>query len=100
MCREIAYDGKNFRWGYQIEECATRNQWFKLELDSTQVRQSPLASDYVDSIRAQPGPDAQKLVTDYLTAMRKHAERVLRYKLPESALLSTPIEYIVCIRAA
>lgn len=34
-------------------------------------------------------------MTDYLTALRKHAEQVLRYKLPESALTSTPIEFII-----
>lgn len=40
--------------------------------------------------------DAVKISTDYMTALRKHAEQILRYKLPQSALISTPIEYIVC----
>ena len=34
-------------------------------------------------------------MTDYLTALRKHAEQVLRYKLPESALSSIPIEFVI-----
>ena len=44
-----------------------------------------------------PGYDSlpEKLVRDYLTSLRQHAEQVLRYKLPESALQSTPIEFIV-----
>lgn len=50
---------------------------------------------------APPGYDipAEKLVTDYLTALRKHAERVLRYKLPHSALLSTPLEFVITVPA-
>ena len=39
--------------------------------------------------------NTEKLVTDYLTALRKHAEQILRYKLPSSALESLPIEYVV-----
>lgn len=94
--REIAYDGNNSKWGFQIEDSAPqRHRWFKLDLDPSQVRESPLAN-CLDSIRAQPGYDPPKLVTDFLTSIRRHAERSLRYKLPESALLSTPIEYIVC----
>lgn len=96
MFREIAYDGDNFKWGFQIEESAQRHQFFKLDLDPSQIRQSPLVPDYVDLIRAQPGYNPPKLVTDFLTAVRTHVERVLRYKIPESALLSTPVEYIVC----
>lgn len=34
-------------------------------------------------------------MTDYLTALRKHAEQVLRYKLPESAVNTTPIEFVI-----
>lgn len=46
---------------------------------------------------APPGYDVspEKLVTDYLTALRKHAEQILRYKLPDSAIQSLPIEFIV-----
>lgn len=38
---------------------------------------------------------AERLVKDYLTALRKHAEQILRYKLPQGALTNTPIEYVV-----
>lgn len=41
----------------------------------------------------------EKLVTDYLTALRKHAEQVLRYYLPKSALHSTPIDFIITVPA-
>ena len=96
MFREIAYDGDDFKWGFQIQDSAQRHKLFKLDLDPSQIRDSPLAPNYVDGIRAQLGYDPPKLVTDFLTAIRTHAERVLRHKLPASALLSTPMEYIVC----
>ncbi|KAL9000689.1 MAG: hypothetical protein Q9169_000725 [Polycauliona sp. 2 TL-2023] len=43
------------------------------------------------------GPE--KLVKDYLTALRTHAERVLRNKLPQSALTSIPIEFVITVPA-
>ena len=95
MHREIVYDGNNFKWGFQIEDSVQRYQWFKLELDPSQVRSSPLASRYVDPRRAPPAYDPPKLVTDFLTAIRQHVERVLREKLLESALLHTPIEFVL-----
>lgn len=42
---------------------------------------------------------SERLVTDYLTALRKHAEQVLRYYLPKSALHSTPISFIITVPA-
>ncbi len=95
--REIAYDGENYKWGFQIAESAQRHQWFKLDLDPSQLRTTDIAALYPDPLRAPPtyNDEASKHATDYMTALRKHAEQMLRYKLPQSALLSTPIEYIV-----
>lgn len=39
--------------------------------------------------------DVKDLVTDYLTALRQHTDNFLRLKLPEAALRSTSIEYII-----
>ena len=75
-----------------------RHQWFKLELDPTQRRgSSQLAAMFPDPAASlvDSSVPATMLVRDYLSALRKHAEQVLRYKLPQSALASTPIEYIV-----
>lgn len=95
--REIVYEGENYKWGFQIPESAQRQKWFKLDLDPSQVRDSPLISKYHDPLAAPTSYDSvEKLIKDYLTALREHTERVLRYKVAESALLSTPIEYIVC----
>ena len=59
---------------------------------------SELAAKYQDPLAAPPDYErsAEKLTTDYLTALREHAEHVLSNKLPQGALMSTLIEYIVC----
>ena len=97
---ELQYDGHNYKWGYQIGEDEPRHQWFKLGLDrSRSLASSDLALNFPDPKAAPPGYDLspEQQVTDYLTALRKHAEQILRYKLPASALQSLPIEYIVSL---
>ena len=46
---------------------------------------------------APPGYNitSEKMTSDYLTGLRLHVESVLQTKLPQGALLSTAIEYIV-----
>lgn len=71
-------------------------------LDPSQIRENTeLASRYPDPLACPPAYDAsaEKLVKDYLTALRKHVEQILRYKLPQSALHSTPIEFIITVPA-
>lgn len=79
-----------------------RHRWFKLGLD-TSLNHAPtgLSRNLLDVLAAPPayGGSVEKLVTDYLTALRKHAEQVLRYKIPESALHTTPIEFVLTIPA-
>ena len=95
--REIRYDGRNYKWGCQINDSDPRHQWFKLDLDPSQKRNTELATMYPDPVAAPPSYEhsAEDLTADFLTALREHAEHVLRQKLPQSALKSTPIEYIV-----
>lgn len=101
IIREIVYDGQNYKWGFQIEDSDKRHQWFKLELDPSQLRNTGLSTQNRDPLAAPPdyAHSAEKLATDYLTGLRKHAESLLRHKLPESALTSTPIEYIITVPA-
>lgn len=67
-------------------------------LDPAQPRgTSNLAMEYPDPNAAPPayGHSPEELVKDYLTALRCHAERILRHKLPQSALASTPVEFVI-----
>ncbi len=98
--REIQYDGQDVKWGFQINPTEKRHQWFKLDLDPSQSRVTELSSLFPDPLAAPPGygSSAEKYCTDFLQAIVKHTEHVLRHKIPESALRSTPIEYIVTLR--
>ena len=96
---EIQYDGESCKWGFQISNHGFKHQWFKLELDPSQRRNnSRLAKRFPDPTTTPPGygVPAEKLVTDYLAALREHAEKVIRHKLPQSAVDETPMEFIVC----
>ncbi|KAL8736565.1 MAG: hypothetical protein Q9181_002356 [Wetmoreana brouardii] len=99
---EIRYGDHGYKWGFQISDFGQRHQWFKLGLDPSQSRgTSELAKQYPDPNAAPPayGHSPEELVKDYLTALRSHAERVLRHKLPESALSSTPVEFVITVPA-
>lgn len=79
-----------------------RHQWFKLDLDPSQSRGvSELSRQFPDQHALPPSysTSAEKLCTDYLTALRIHTEQVLKHKLPQSVLRSTPIEYIITVPA-
>ena len=62
---------------------------------------SNLVRDYPDPTAAPPGYNlaTETLVTDYLTALRKHAEQILHHKIPQNALQSTQIEYVITVPA-
>ena len=94
--REIVYNDDHYKWGFQIPDSVHRHQWFKLELDPSQLPAAGLATRYPDPLKAPPTyhDAATQHTTDFMTALRKQAKNVLRRHLG-SALRSTPIEYIV-----
>ena len=73
-----------------------------MELDPTQRRTAwSLALENPD-INAAPhlyDHQPEKLATDYLTALRKHTEQILKFKLPRSVFDTTPIEYVITVPA-
>ncbi|KAL8649970.1 MAG: hypothetical protein Q9226_005344 [Calogaya cf. arnoldii] len=100
---EIQYgpDGA-INWGNRIRHDAQRHQWFKLELDPEKPQPLVnLATDYPDEKAAPPGYNQapEKLVSDYLTALREHVEGVLQSSLERSIIATTPIEYIITVPA-
>lgn len=99
---ELHYDGSDTKWGFQVDDFGPRHQWFKLDLDPSQSRGvSDLSRQYPDQHALPPGYNfsGEKLCTDYLSALRKHTEEVLKHKLPQSILKSTPVEYIITVPA-
>ena len=102
IIRELKYDGQSYKWGFEIGDAGYRYKWFKLDLDPSQNRTLFSMGKKLPDLQALPpgyAVSGEKLVTDYLTALRKHAEQVLRYYLPKSALHSIPIEFIITVPA-
>ncbi len=73
-----------------------RHQWFKLDLDQSQTRNKPAWTEECSPRKAlPPGYNAEKLITDYLTALREHTGQYLRWKVPNTALQMIRTEYII-----
>jgi len=102
--RTLKYDESSYRWGFQIKDMEERHEWFKLELDPSHSNiPSTLAAKYPSTTASPPGYDgdvsSEKLVTDYLKALRQTAENALHKKLPARILVTTPREWIITIPA-
>ena len=95
-------DDSKYRWGPQIEESEPKHEWFKLRLDPTREGgNSDLARRYPSSLVSPPirRVHSEKLVVDYLTALRKHTEYILEQKLSKVVVQRTPKEYIITVPA-
>ncbi|KAH0528439.1 hypothetical protein TsFJ059_003308 [Trichoderma semiorbis] len=95
---KLRYAKDEVQWGFSIPITAPQEEvieWFKLDLDpSLKNIGQAVASD-----GARGGRDADKLVTDYLTALTEHLLYTLREKLGESVVKSTPLEFIITVPA-
>lgn len=62
---------------------------------------SDLSREFPDQHALPPSYNntPENLCTDYLKALRQHTEAVLKHKLPQSVLRTTPIEYIITVPA-
>ncbi|MCJ1388771.1 hypothetical protein MMC18_001621 [Xylographa bjoerkii] len=95
---ELQYSGKSFRWGSQIPKSGFRYTGFKLELDPEQhsklfslLSKLPDATDLPSAYNVP----AEKMVSDYLTMLRKHGEKAVRCSLPKSLSQYLSFEYII-----
>jgi molecular chaperone DnaK (HSP70) len=101
----LAYDRPDFseyRWGCQVDDTEARHEWFKLKIDPTRDGgKSQLANKFPSST---PRPSTyrtanlERLVTDYLSALRKHLDELLNKKLLSLAA-AAPREYILTVPA-
>ncbi|KAK0634379.1 hypothetical protein B0T17DRAFT_483713 [Bombardia bombarda] len=89
--------GGALQWGFSIPINAPEDEiqeWFKLDLD-------PSLREMNDGIKdaVQRGRDADKLVTDYLSALGDHLQYTLREKLGEGVVNNTHLEFVVTVPA-
>jgi molecular chaperone DnaK (HSP70) len=96
-------DGTPSKWGFETEDDATEEKyrWFKLELDPKlktvlQRRKYPKGT-----IQADDEDHVEKLITDYLTVLREHAQGRIRASFAgyENLLRGVPWEYIITVPA-
>ncbi|MCJ1380511.1 hypothetical protein MMC17_003619 [Xylographa soralifera] len=99
---ELQYAGGKISWGYKIPDSAQRHKWFKLSLDPTQERNLFSLEQELPDSRASAANyhvTAEKMVIDYLTALRRPVEQVLQYKVPKDTLARTPLQYCLTVPA-
>ncbi|OQU95466.1 hypothetical protein CLAIMM_01668 isoform 2 [Cladophialophora immunda] len=102
---QLCYVGNECLWGFGVPEENGRYQWFKLGLDPSQKQNevSLLAVDYPDPKALPSGynnkPSAIKLATDYLAKLHHHTEKILRRKLGDSIVNTTPLRYTITVPA-
>jgi Hsp70 protein len=99
---EISYNGLDVNWGFQVPEDDLRYQWFKLDLNPKIHNDiSYLSVEYPDPKAAPPSYDktAEKLTIDYLDSVRCHIMKVLKIKLGQVLLDTTPIGFVITVPA-
>ena len=101
---EVVYDddGQGFRCGNEIYDDEKRYQWFKMELDPTHlVEASHLSIKYPDPKALSVGwnVSAIDLTVDFLSWLCRHTVLILKLKLGEGLIESTPIHYVLTVPA-
>jgi hypothetical protein len=101
---ELAFDGEKCRWGFEIDDDEPRYQWFKLGLDPKQEQEvSHLSVAYPDPKALPPAYDMTHspgmLAITYLTYLRNHIMSILRLKLGDGVINTTPIRFTITVPA-
>ncbi|KAI4601689.1 hypothetical protein KJ359_011820 [Pestalotiopsis sp. 9143b] len=91
----------DWKWGHEIDPTQKRYEWFKLEQDSDLSSRLGLKKKY--STMATPPKDiaeVEKLVTEYLTLLRQHAEESIKntFRL-DSVMRRSTQQYIITVPA-
>ncbi|KAG9237961.1 hypothetical protein BJ875DRAFT_480771 [Amylocarpus encephaloides] len=87
-------------WGYEIKGAEPRYEWFKLGLQPSGEREG-LAKEYpsITALTAHSDEDKVRLVIDYLTDLRKHAEKIMSSTYGEFLFPRMTREYIITVPA-
>ena len=98
----VSLGSRPSRWGFEVENSeATFGvfETFKLGLDPGHEKETKLVQWHrcVANVPSAPA-EVEKLVVDYLTALREHLEKQLR-TLPNEILESVPRQYIITVPA-
>lgn len=91
-------DDGSYRWGYQIGDDEAKYQWFQLGL-SQDFEKSDLSRRYPSRTALPPFSDMEyeKLVIDYLAALRKHVDEHLKARLSEVVFRTQPRQFVITV---
>ncbi|KEF59826.1 uncharacterized protein A1O9_04674 [Exophiala aquamarina CBS 119918] len=101
---ELCFSDGTVRWGFQIPEDEQRYQWFKLGLDPEHEKAVSYLSVHYPDPKALPpaygGANSPVLLaTMCLRCLREHTLHVLKLKLGEGVVNSTPLRFIITVPA-
>ncbi|EKG14291.1 Heat shock protein Hsp70 [Macrophomina phaseolina MS6] len=90
-------------WGSDIPHHLPKHEWFKLGLEPLTYNESKLTTKYPSFVAAQGDVlESEKLIVDYLSALRRHAEKELDAALLRAKVINKrqrSIKYIITIPA-
>lgn len=92
------YPSPGYKWGFDVQNEPERLSWFKLLLDPSL---DPNCDDLLAKSAALIPRNKRPvdLVTDYLTAIKKHTLEVLENKLGKAVMNNISIEYVLTVPA-
>ncbi|KAL0636260.1 hypothetical protein Q9L58_004717 [Maublancomyces gigas] len=92
------YRDPGYRWGFEVEQEPEKLIWIKLLLEPTQ-ESFPNALLAASAALIPKDKEPVDLVTDYLSALKKHIESVFEGHYGKAFMQSTKIEYFLTVPA-
>lgn len=92
------YPAPGYKWGFEVENETDKLIWIKLLLDPSQ---DSFSDDLLATTRALLPKDKKPVdvVTDYLSALKKHTVDVLEGHFGKVYMGITPVEYFLTVPA-
>ena len=98
----LRYMSGRTEWGFQIPSLKPCYKWFKLDIDPEskhKIHEITATLIKANAPLLDEAITAEKKVTDYLTALCLHTEKMLEHRISSNALESTPRRYILTVPA-
>ncbi|KAH8894353.1 actin-like ATPase domain-containing protein [Thozetella sp. PMI_491] len=101
----LKYEDGETKWGFDVDGFERRHEWFKLEQDPSYTKDELLRKYPSTTIVPKNAEEVEKLITDYLTLIRQHAENKIRASFELERITSEFLlrdfvwEYIITVPA-
>ncbi|ORY66496.1 uncharacterized protein BCR38DRAFT_430485 [Pseudomassariella vexata] len=97
----LNYENGNIRWGFELDAVEKKYEWFKLEQNPNISKHELTRSYPKTTIPPRDAAHVEKLITDYLSLLRKHVEARIKATFDGLEALFRDIswEYIITVPA-